>query len=70
MTQEQKAARIEALKLLRRYDRLKAELRTLEPQLQHACNAYARTKGMTFMRPETLRLEAEITAEQKLKKVA
>lgn len=71
MTHEQNAARIEALKLLRRYDRLKAELRTLEPQLHAACNAYARiAKGTPFMRPETLRWEAEITAEQARKKAA
>ena len=47
-----------------------AELRELEPKLQDACNAYARTKGMTFMRPDSFRCEMEITYEMTLKKKA
>ena len=71
MTNEaKKEARLKALTLLRKYDRLRAELRELEPKLQDACNAYARTKGMTFMRPDSFRCEMEITYEMTLKKKA
>lgn len=64
MTEEQKTARLEALKLLRRYDRLKAELRTLEPELAKACAHYGRLTGRWGFRDFHLRNEAEEKAKR------
>lgn len=53
----------EALRLLKKYDKLRAELRTVENDLKAACNAYGRTKGMPFLRIDTLRVEMETKGE-------
>ena len=60
-----KTKRAEAIKLLRRYEKLKAELRTLEPEMRKAVIAYGKTTGRAFMRPETLKIELEMEAERK-----
>jgi hypothetical protein len=56
----------EALRLLKKYDKLRAELRTVENDLKAACNAYGRTKGQPFMRIDTLRVEMDIEREKQI----
>lgn len=53
--------RAHAAKLLRRYDKLKAELLMLEPELNRACADYGRDKGVWGFRPEHLRIELTTT---------
>ncbi len=60
-----KEKRDRAVKLLRRVEKLRAELRILEPELRLACIDYGKTKGMAFMRPETLKIELEMFEEAK-----
>ena len=60
-----KTKRTEAIKLLRRYEKLKAELRVLEPEMRKAVIAYGKTTGRAFMRPETLKIELEMEAERR-----
>lgn len=62
---EMQTKRAEAIKLLRRYEKLKAELRVLEPEMRKAVIAYGKTTGRAFMRPETLKIELEMEAERK-----
>ena len=62
---EMQTKRAEAIKLLRRYEKLKAELRVLEPEMRKAVIAYGKTTGRAFMRPETLKIELEIEAERR-----
>ena len=57
--------RAQAIKLLRRYEKLKAELRLLEPEMRKAVIDYGKTKGVAFMRPGTLRIEIDTMAERK-----
>lgn len=53
MTKEKR----EALRLLKKYDKLRAELRTLEPQLNKACADYGRSVGIWGYRPDHLRMD-------------
>ena len=57
--------RAQAAKLLRRYEKLRREMRFLEPEMRKAVIAYGKTLGISFMRPETLRIELEMEAERK-----
>lgn len=59
MTKEKR----EALRLLKKYDKLRAELRQLEPQLNKACADYGRTIGAWGYRADHLRME--LTREEK-----
>ena len=45
----------EVIALLYKVDALRAELRTLEPQLSKACNQYGQRRGMAFYREFHLR---------------
>lgn len=67
---DMQSKRAQAIKLLRRYEKLKAELRTLEPEMRKAVIDYGKTKGVAFMRPETLRIEIDTMAEINGRKVA
>ena len=62
---EMQTKRAEAIKLLRRYEKLRGELRKLEPEMRKAVIAYGKTTGRAFMRPETLKIELEMEAERK-----
>lgn len=62
---DMKTKRAEAIKLLRKYEKLKAELRVLEPEMRKAVIAYGKTTGRAFMRPETLKIELEMEAERR-----
>lgn len=53
MTKEKR----EALRLLKKYDKLRAELRAIEPQLNKACVDYGRSIGVWGYRPDLLRLD-------------
>lgn len=59
--------RAQAIKLLRRYEKLKAELRTLEPELNKACVDYGLSKASPSwgFRKEHLRIELDTMAERK-----
>ena len=64
---DMKTKRAEAIKLLRKYEKLKAELRVLEPQLNKACVEYglAKSSPMWGFRKELLKIELEMEAERK-----
>jgi len=62
---EMQTKRAEAIKLLRRYEKLRGELRKLKPEMRKAVIAYGKTTGRAFMRPETLKIELEIEAERR-----
>jgi hypothetical protein len=48
-----------AVKLLRRYDALRAELRTLEHELSKACADYGREQGVWGLTRDHLRMQVE-----------
>ena len=62
---EMQIKRAEAVRLLKRYEKLRSELRKLEPEMRRAVIAYGKTTGRAFMRPETLKIELEMEAERK-----
>lgn len=49
----------EAAELLARYDALRLELRTLEPQLNRACTEYGRSVGIWGFTRDHLRMQLE-----------
>jgi hypothetical protein len=48
-----------AIQLLNKVDKLRSELRTLEPQLTKACLEYGKRRGMSLFREFHLRNEIE-----------
>ena len=65
-----KTKRAQAAKLLRRYEKLRREIMILEPEMRVAVIDYGKTKGLSFMRPETLRIELDMEAELNGRKAA
>jgi hypothetical protein len=49
----------EAIRLLRKVERLRRELKILEPQLNKACLEYGKRRGMSLFREFHLRNELE-----------
>lgn len=49
----------EVAELLARYDALRLELRTLEPQLNKACTNYGRSQGIWGFNKDHLRMQLE-----------
>ena len=49
----------ETIRLLHKVDKLRAELRILEPQLAKACNEYGKRRGMLFFFDDHLRNHIE-----------
>jgi hypothetical protein len=49
----------EAAALLRKYDKLRHELRTLEHDLAKACTDYGRTQGLWGFNKDHLRMQIE-----------
>lgn len=49
----------EAIRLLRRVEKLRRELKILEPQLNKACLDYGKRRGMSLFREFHLRNELE-----------
>lgn len=49
----------EAAALLRKYDRMRNELRVLEHELAKACVAYGKTQGVTGFTRDHLRMQLE-----------
>ena len=54
-----KQADKEAIRLLRKVEKLRRELRTLEPELSKAAVAYGKRRGMSLFREFHLRNELE-----------
>lgn len=54
-----KKADQEAIRLLKKVDKLRAELRRLEPELSKACLNYGKRRGMSLFREFHLRNELE-----------
>ena len=54
-----KEADKEAIRLLRKVERLRRELKILEPQLNKACLEYGKRRGMSLFREFHLRNELE-----------
>lgn len=54
-----KEADREAIRLLRKVEKLRRELKILEPQLNKACLAYGKRRGMSLFREFHLRNELE-----------
>ena len=54
-----KQADREAIRLLNKVDKLRRELKQLEPQLNKACRAYGERRGMSLFRDFHLRNELE-----------
>ena len=54
----------EVIRLLHKVDKLRADLRILEPQLAKACNEYGKRRGMLFFFDDHLRnlIEQEAVA--------
>lgn len=67
---DMKTKRTHAAKLLRRYEKLRREMMVLEPEMRLAVIEYGKTKGLSFMRPETLRIELDMEAELNGRKAA
>jgi len=53
----------EAIRLLKKVERLRRELRILEPQLNKACLEYGKRHGMSLFREFHLRNELDRKAE-------
>lgn len=53
------ATKKEAAALLRRYDKLRAELRTLEHDLARACTDYGKSQGIWGFTRDHLRMQLE-----------
>ena len=49
----------EVIRLLHKVDKLRADLRILEPQLAKACNEYGKRRGMLFFFDDHLRNHIE-----------
>jgi hypothetical protein len=56
---QDKQADREAIRLLRKVERLRKELKILEPQLNKACLEYGKRRGMSLFREFHLRNEIE-----------
>ena len=56
---QDKQADREAIRLLRKVERLRKELKILEPQLNKACLDYGKRRGMSLFREFHLRNEIE-----------
>ena len=56
---QDKQADREAIRLLARVDKLRKELKLLEPQLNKACLEYGKRRGMSLFREFHLRNEIE-----------
>jgi len=56
---QDKQADREAIRLLRKVERLRKELKILEPQLNKACLEYGKRRGMSLFREFHLRNELE-----------
>lgn len=54
-----KQADREAIRLLRKVEKLRRELKLLEPELSKACLAYGKRRGMSLFREFHLRNELE-----------
>lgn len=54
-----KKADQEAIRLLKKVDKLRVELRRLEPELSKACLNYGKRRGMSLFREFHLRNELE-----------
>lgn len=54
-----KQADREAIRLLRKVEKLRRELKILEPQLNKACLAYGKRRGMSLFREFHLRNDIE-----------
>jgi hypothetical protein len=54
-----KKADQEAIRLLKKVDKLRSELRILEPQLTKACLEYGKRRGMSLFREFHLRNDIE-----------
>jgi hypothetical protein len=54
-----KKADQEAIRLLKKVDKLRSELRILEPQLTKACLDYGKRRGMSLFREFHLRNDIE-----------
>lgn len=59
MTEDIKEKQRKASLLLRRYDKLRSELRLLETELSYACSDYGRATGRWGFNRDHLRLEIE-----------
>ena len=59
----------EAIRLLKKVDKLRRELRELEPQLSKAAVAYGLRRRMSLFREFHLRNTIELEARQKLNKL-
>ena len=58
-----KEADREAIRLLRKVEKLRRELKILEPQLNKACLEYGKRRGMSLFREFHLRNELDRKAE-------
>lgn len=56
---QDKQADREAIRLLKKVERLRKELKILEPQLNKACLEYGKRRGMSLFREFHLRNELE-----------
>lgn len=64
-------AKQHAVRLLRKYDKMRAEMRVLEHELAKACVAYGREIGQGFgFNKDTLRLHLSMEAERLKKEQA
>ncbi len=61
-------AKLKATRLLRKYDKLRADLRTVEHELAKACVAYGKEQGYLLgFNKDALRVQLMIEIEQKEK---
>ena len=49
----------EVVRMLEKYDKMRAELRTLERELNRACADYGRTQGVWGLTKDHLRMQVE-----------
>lgn len=59
-----KQAKYDAVRLLRRYDAMRKELRALEKDTSKACIEYGKMTGRWGFRPDHLRMELELEKEK------